>query len=842
MGSSKGITLAEVAVAAFILGIVALGLIETISKLGLATNYSRELTVATGLAQEKMEQLKSNDFYNVVVTSSPAYDTNFTPMLSYDSVYYAPDNIVMGGTTYIRRIFVEKVDADASNNLVDQGYPHPDTGIKRVTVHVVWSRRGTWKKVVLSSVVEDPNRVTLDKRVYGTVADSVSGLPLQGVTVMDRRDPAWSSMTDAGGNFSYWCSGNSAVVRATKTSYNTYTSGSIPLPAYPGNQVNVGNISLVAISSRTVQGYAMHNGQLVISQVSAQWSALSNSEFVELYNPTTSTILISPGTLRLKFVDSSNSVGIATVSFLTSSVPSYGYYLILGSTWSTSLAPNGLQADATYYTNTLSTIGHIDHNNQAGVIVSDGQDNPLDSVGWGKSPPNPPPSAAVNAINASATGVNLPSQGGFLNQPGLQSGETLYRKAYSTSTAAAMLPPGGGDVGKGNAWNSWNTDVNGVDFVGNTSPYPRNSSSSHVPVSGTVWPGSYIFVDDTLMASARASTSTPNLGYFSLPVALGTWQMFMSSGALEGIVPTTVNAGAAPWTVNILSTNTTTMGFISGYTRQFGSTPFGPIVVQADPGGYQATSQSAGPDVGLYLLRVPAGENYVLTGNPNFADPNWNTAVATYQVSVSAGFLYDNINLDIWHQGAISGQVTISGTAQGLPNVVVVATGAFADGNSGVTDSNGNYVISGLRLVGNPYWVYPDLQTSQASTPIGRSVTATQGGNASGNNFQVTGAFQPITGSVTNSGSAIGTGVLIMASTVTLAGASPPALNFALRSGKPYYYQVFSDANGNYELDVPGGSTYNVVAWYTQTTTTTYKAATVVVPLTSGVSSSFSWP
>ena len=71
-----------------------------------------------------------------------------------------------------------------------------------------------------------------------------------------------------------------------------------------------------------------------------------------------------------------------------------------------------------------------------------------------------------------------------------------------------------------------------------------------------------------------------------------------------------------------------------------------------------------------------------------------------------------------------------------------------------------------------------------------------------------------IKGDVTADGEVIDTGVLIYASTSTIAS-NPPILNSVLRSGSVIYYAASSNFDGTYNLPVRGGYTYNIYAWYT---------------------------
>jgi hypothetical protein len=72
------------------------------------------------------------------------------------------------------------------------------------------------------------------------------------------------------------------------------------------------------------------------------------------------------------------------------------------------------------------------------VIISDGEDNIIDSVGWGKSDKAPP------ALAVEGDGIVL--------EKGLETGQSIERKT-----------PG------------WDTDDNSLDFVLREVPNPQNS-------------------------------------------------------------------------------------------------------------------------------------------------------------------------------------------------------------------------------------------------------------------------------------------------------------------------------------------------------------------------------
>ena len=100
---------------------------------------------------------------------------------------------------------------------------------------------------------------------------------------------------------------------------------------------------------------------------------------------------------------------------------------------------------------------------------------------------------------------------------------------------------------------------------------------------------------------------------------------------------------------------------------------------------------------------------------------------------------------------------------------------------------------------------------------------------------------------MTNGGSAIGTGVLIVATTGTISGADPPTNDSSFRTSTVLYYASSSQSDGTYEVQVRGGAgTYNVYGGYStagDSPTTTKKSGTATVVAgvtTTGVN--LAWP
>jgi len=790
------------------LTVVSLSLIGILGNFGKVVTSSREITLATHLAQEKVETIRALSFYQIMVTSDTSLDNNFSPPLEYDNNYYPPETIQFGKLTLYRRVFIEKTDTP-TGFIENVGYPHPDTGLKRISVYVTWQRNdGAWKKITVSNLAVNPSREALDRRVYGHVTDSITAQPIGGALVQARRNPGWGSYTDSNGYFSFQATDNTMIVISNRYGYYEYTS--------PQFNINYGDnlkdFTMLPISSRTVTGYVITFPELAISQINNKWNAASDDEFIELYNGTSHAIDL--GGYTLNYVDKWNSQTAIPMTWVNTTIPSHGYFLCLGSpSGSDTVAPDGKSADA-YFTSLMN------ETEPGGVILKNSGGGVIDSVAWGNASQQPPSDAIEG------DGVDLGGGG-----PGIGQGGTLVRKAVSTSTASNLTPPSGIHI---NAGNAWDTQDNGSDFVLISTAAPRNTSIIKTPQGGKGLAGAVVSADDGISASTEANIS----GYFALFMATGPWTVSGASTTVEGQKSMTVTL-AGPNTVIVLATTTATFGFVKGRVLQFGSDPFPNMLVRADPGGQQAYSNSQG----VYSLALPAGEEYFITGNPDFFDPDWNTAVTPDAIPVQAGLIVDSIDLKIWINAYVSGRVTTNGV-DGLPGVAVVASGQFSNGNTSITDGNGNYTISGLRLIGNPYTVYPVLLEGQTSSPADyHGLDLTQGNNLTGQNFQITGAFVTISGTATITGQPITSGVNVIASTVTINTNNPPDISFALRNGSVKYYQAITDNSGHYSMPVLGGSTYNLVAWYTTTSTTTAKTLAVTVASNIGnPSCHFSWP
>src|SRR5690242_2373173 len=85
---ARGATLVELMVAVGILSIGILGFFGAFRFITISLHVSRTRTLATNLAQEKIESLKNVSYYALLITTASSVDNNFTPGIVYDNSNY----------------------------------------------------------------------------------------------------------------------------------------------------------------------------------------------------------------------------------------------------------------------------------------------------------------------------------------------------------------------------------------------------------------------------------------------------------------------------------------------------------------------------------------------------------------------------------------------------------------------------------------------------------------------------------------------------------------------------------------------------------------------------------
>lgn len=182
---------------------------------------------------------------------------------------------------------------------------------------------------------------------------------------------------------------------------------------------------------------------IVISEVQTATSGASTSDFIELYNPTSSVVSLNGH--RLVKRTNGGTIDTQIKAFGASdNIPAHGFYV-----WASS--DGGYAAQIGADTSTSENIA--DDNSIAlrnglvdtGIIV--------DAVGWGTPTGNP--------LTEGTALSDIPS------------GQSIERKASSLSDATSMTS--GGDVNKGNGFDENN---NATDFIVRTTPQPQNNGST----------------------------------------------------------------------------------------------------------------------------------------------------------------------------------------------------------------------------------------------------------------------------------------------------------------------------------------------------------------------------
>lgn len=363
----------------------------------------------------------------------------------------------------------------------------------------------------------------------------------------------------------------------------------------------------------------------------------------------------------------------------------------------------------------------------------------------------------------------------------------------------------------------------------------------------TVAVGAVVTANDEL--SSLTAVSTTGFWYLT-DIATGTWTLVVSSGVFyqqisSVTIQVSVSTGVPNYSTNPSSgspvtvlISTTTNGFISGKVTD-GSSGLSGIYVSVGGNYYLTNTQ------GIYWLELSV-DSYTLTINPTTPQMYNNstyTSSTTATVSVNVGQIITVSEVALAQAGTVQGKVISSGVGDALPDIIVeikrrndnvqVATE--------ITDSDGMYTFSQVPFSGNNYKVQPLLDTGESySSSSGTNVpvspvTVIAGSTTVVPTFTVSGAMGKISGSVREGTELIKTGVLIIATTVTISS-DPPEFGYSALQGGPYYYSTVSLSDGTYELSVRGGSaTYNVYAWYTKlvgTTTNTTPGTTEDSPLT----------
>lgn len=818
----RGATLTELMVAVVILSVGILGLFNAFRFVSRSLFVSRAQTLATNLAQERVESLKNYSYYELLITTTTGTNSNFTPSFLYDNGAYGPETIQIGGITFTRYTFVTM--ANVSNGIVTAvGSNYPDTGMKQMVVYVTWQDGGSWKKWSLTNLLENPAVNPLDATITGTISASAGGA-LPGAVVSVEQNSNWSATADGSGRYTFTVYHGTYTVRASSAGYYDAISPSVVVAR---GQTATVNLALPAIATGTVAGQVWYNSNLVISQVVADTNTLGGDggfhdiEYVELFNPTTFAINIGvtgnafPKPVSLLLYNSTGNYtydwptgwghSFDMVNVTTYVAPGH-YYLIANATYF-AIAGGWIAADA-YYDSGKSYPKYIDVNKATSIALYNWAGGGfIDYVGYNNI-----------ALNAPWCEYGcIPNLAGN-NSLGTPAGQQIVRVSSPAASAADT-------AAYGRAYDS-NNNVN--DFLYPSAAFggfvyaPHNhAAGAFTVVAGKVPSSVTISATDPNSPSATFTPATVssgalNLSYlpFVMPgVTTGTWSAALSNGNYSQIVGgLAVAQGASIYVTSGTTTPTwpasglpavflssvPTSGFIKGHVTDPNNTPLSGISILA--GGYSKVTDSSGN----YFMVSSSGA-VQLIANSNNANP----AYIQYQAPVSVpqgGLVTQDVVLSLGTR--LTGYCTTGTTP--VPNVVVVALSGGNQAGSDTTNATGIFTIKNIST--GTYTVQPVTEVGQGSNPTSLTVTNNSTGTVFVGTFTFTGAFGSINGSVTNNSAAVTSGALIIASTAAIAS-SPPAIVASSASAMSPFYMVSSKADGTYALPVRGANTYFLSAY-----------------------------
>lgn len=818
-----GVTLVELMIA---LALITIGIIAMVNSFGFiqkAIQASKNKTLASNLAQEKMQIIKQKVYYQVLVTSDPAHNTtDFSPeSIDYDTGYFPPENITEAGVTYTRYTLIQ-VARENSGQIEKLSPSTPDTGMRLINITVMWSQGGVKRKLALRSLMANPDTVMSNAVFNGTVKDNASPTPaaIPGALVNIAENMGWRDMADGAGIYSINASpGNFTMVASADGYYTQMRSVSITALA-----TQTQNFNLVKIATGSISGTVWLRDHLVISQVVAstvQTAGGFDTQYIELFNPTLAPVdigaSIASHSIKLNILSTCGTprnCGDVNLVYVSTYVVPGGYYLIANSA---SFIVSGVNYNANAYYSDVAVNSPAcsvsppasDWNPPAvkrlvqpahnGVVwLTDADGNTIDSVGWNHS--------ATNPSTCETNCVPLAGQG-------LLSGDQIVR-FYAPCLAGNTY---------GRAYDSNN---NQADFYYNATaspvglPYSPFAGTVQTVIAGTPAPGAVVTASDGVSSSTEAWLAGGACAYstFTLVnVATGTWTVLISSGQYmlqnNAVLVTTGAVYNFPSSTTFL-TQPATMGIITGRVLNSLGAPISvPSAISVSPGGAGSPGNASTVD-GKYRLLVSSGMVDVIA-NPGNGNGSY-VSISSLSIGTEIGVVHSGVDFILYQGGRVSGFITRDGI-NALPGVAV-----------SITDSNGisrDQQISGtdgrftsISVSTGIYGVAPALGSLEQAIPSSATVSlVTSGATKFSSTFTITGAMGYITGSVTYGGQPIKTGVLIVVTTSTLPGSPPvpPALNAATLAGSPYYI-VSSMEDGTYSVAARQATApkYNVYAYY----------------------------
>jgi len=324
----------------------------------------------------------------------------------------------------------------------------------------------------------------------GTV--KVGAANIAGALVQAIDNPQFYAYTNNSGVYSFSVSEGSYTLRASSHGYFTQdTPGYISVTSggsagYP--------FQLVTMASGTATGYVYTMNHLVVSAVATSTGTGSNTEYVELYNPTTGPINIgttaSPD-VNLYIFDHSNhsqpSGNAAPTPFptvrISTYVPSHKYYLFASTSSPITIAGNSRTPDA-YYASPYSDTLYLNDSVGGGTGIADMVPNKIDALAWRK--------------NIGGTCPTTPLEGNCIVTGGSFGGDEVLLR---------MTDPGVVNPAYARAYDS-DDNLNNFSVVAPIPAAPNSTAQgTATPIAGTPAAGALVNFNDPLSNSAICDTA-----------------------------------------------------------------------------------------------------------------------------------------------------------------------------------------------------------------------------------------------------------------------------------------------------------------------------------------------
>jgi len=809
MSLKRAFTLTELMISVVIIGTVLFAIVEAYSSIQKAVQYSKDRTIATNLAQEKINIIREKLYYKAVPSLNVSYLTDFNPPIPYDTVFFPPETVLEGGVYYTRYTYIVPVE-EVNGSIVELPPQSPDTGMKKISVTVVWSYRNEKKKVSVSTIYTSKDTVMRNASISGRIRDKDTLAPISNANIIIAEYMGIVDVSDSNGNYSASLYPGNYTLYIEKRGYFPYYTQFSVAP----DQSITKDIDLKARGWGKITGVPWLRDHLVISQIVGSTESPSgfDQEYIEIFNPTTYTWTVN-GNIGLRFQriydDTKKNI---LINYFTDTIPSGGFYLFANTS---PLIINGVSINAdAVWSSTNSSIDFPYFNPSLGQyniipVFGDGSDEGggaielyrisdgkiLDQVGWNRN------YGAKKSAPFCEPGTNCQTQA-IQQNIGLQQGEQYVR--YSSTAGVSSI--------YGPSYDSNNNSIDFKDYL-SINISPRNSSNSLPIISGTPADGSIVGCGDGYSVSTNSYlVGSPPYSYFELNyVATGTWNFSVSSNTYAFITDSiTVTNGSTVTLNSVYLTSEVSWGYITGnLTDVYGNNITPAIKVLASDGNETYVSNKK------YTLMVSTGV-VSITANPGNLNPSY-VSVSSDNISINAGEIKSGVNFVLFQGARISGKVVIAGSTIAVPGIPVLITDIYeTPRDNQITDASGRFTTNVLST--GSYIVIPQTDSKESVNPSTYTLILTSPGTTVfSTTFSITNAIGYIAGSVKFQNQPIKTGVLIVVSTVSLSGTppTPPDISSQTLSGPPYY-MASSNEEGNYLVEVRGSTNpaYNVYSYY----------------------------